>query len=188
MQRNQRSNCQHLLDYWKSKRVPEIHLFMLYWLCQSLWPCQFSSVAQLCPTLCDPMNHSTPGLLVHHQLLESTQTHVHWVGDAIQPYHPLSSPSPPALNLFQHQGLFKWVSSLHKMAKVLEFLLQPSVLPMNTQDWSPLGWTGWISLQSKGLSRAFSNTTVQKHEFFGIMTLRLGKTSTHKHQIIWNLK
>ena len=71
---------------------------------------QFSSVAQSCPTLCDPMDCSTPGLPVHHQLLESTQTHVHWVGDAIQPSHPLSSPSPPAFNLSQHQGLFKWVS------------------------------------------------------------------------------
>ena len=68
---------------------------------------QFSSVAQSCPTLCDPMNYSTPGLPVHHQLLESTQTHVHWVGDAIQPSHPLSSPSPPTLNLSPHQGLFK---------------------------------------------------------------------------------
>ena len=68
---------------------------------------QFSSVAQLCPTLCDPMNRSTPGLPVHHQLPESTQTHVHRVNDAIQPSHPLSSPSPPALNLSQHQGLFK---------------------------------------------------------------------------------
>ena len=73
----------------------------------------FSSVAQSCPTLWDPMNHSTPGLPVHHQLLEFTQTHVHRVGDAIQPSHPLLSPSPPALNLSQHQGLFKWVSSLH---------------------------------------------------------------------------
>ena len=83
---------------------------------------QFSSVTQWCPTLCDPMNHSTPGLPVHRQLPESTQTHVHWVGDAIQPSHPLSSPSPPALNLSQH--LFKWVSSLHQVAKVLEFQLQ----------------------------------------------------------------
>ena len=100
---------------------------------------QFSSVAQSCPTFCDPMNHSTPGLSVHHQVSESTQTNVHWVGDAIQPSHPLSSPSPPALNLSQHQSLF---------------------------NWSVLGWTGWISLQSKGLSRVFSNTTVQKHQFF----------------------
>ena len=85
---------------------------------------QFSSVAQLFPTPCDPMNCSTLGLPVHHQLPEPTQTHVHWVGDAIQPSHPLSSPSPPAFNLSQHQGLFKWVSSLHHVAKVLEFQLQ----------------------------------------------------------------
>ena len=85
---------------------------------------QFSSVTQLYLTLWDPMNHSTPGLPVHHQLPESTQTHVHWVSDAIQPSHPLLSPSPPALNLSQHQGLFKWVSSSHQVVKVLEFQLQ----------------------------------------------------------------
>ena len=84
-------------------------------------PVQFSSIAQLCPTLCDPMNCSTPGRPVHHQLPEFTQTHVHWVGDAIQLSHPLSSHSPPALNLSQHQGLSKWVSSLHQVAKVLGF-------------------------------------------------------------------
>ena len=117
-------------------------------------------------SLSNPMNHSTPGLPVHHQLLESTQTHVHRVSDAIQSSHSLSSPSPRALNLSQHQGLFQWVSSSHQVAKVLEFQLQQSVLPMKTQVWSPLGWTGWISLQSKGLPRIFSNTTVQKHQFF----------------------
>ena len=85
---------------------------------------QFSSVAQLCPTLCNPMDCSTPGLPVHRQLPEFTQTHVHWVGDAIQPSHPLSSPSLPAFNLSQHQGLFKWVSSSHQVAKVLEFQLR----------------------------------------------------------------
>ena len=85
---------------------------------------QFSSVAQLCPTLCNPMNCSTPGLPVHHQWPEFTQTHIHWVGDAIQPSHPLLSPSPPALNLSQHQSLFKWVSSSHEVAKVLECQLQ----------------------------------------------------------------
>ena len=84
---------------------------------------QFSSVAQLCLTLCDPMTCSMPGLPVHHQLTESTQTHVHWVGDAIQPSHPLSSPSPPALNLSQHQDLFKWVSSSHQ---VFSFSISPS--------------------------------------------------------------
>ena len=86
--------------------------------------CQFSSVAQSCPTLCDPMNHNTPGLPVHHQLPEFTQTHVHRVGDAIQPSHPLLSPFPPAPNPSQHQGLFQWVSSSHQVAKVLEFQLQ----------------------------------------------------------------
>ena len=85
---------------------------------------QFSWVAQLCPTLCDPIDCITPGLPVHHQLPELTQTHVHWVGDAIQLSHLLSSPSPPAFNLSQHHGLFKWVSSSHQVAKVLEFQLQ----------------------------------------------------------------
>ena len=77
-----------------------------------------------CVRLCDPMNCSTPGLPVHHQLLEFTQTHVHRVGDAIQTSHPLSSPSPPAPNPSQHQGLFQWVNSSHEVAKVLEFQLQ----------------------------------------------------------------
>ena len=100
----------------------KINLFILIggWLLHN----QFSSVAQSCPILCNPVNHSTPALPVHHQLPESTQTHIHWVGDAIQPSHPLSSPSPPALNLSQHQDLFKWVSSSNQMAKVLEFQLQ----------------------------------------------------------------
>ena len=89
------------------------------------------------------------------------------VSSAIQPSHPLSSPSPPTFNLSQHLGLFKWVSSSHQVSKVLEFQLQHQFLPMNIQDWFPLGWTGRISLQSKGLSRVFSNTTVQKHQFFG---------------------
>jgi len=84
---------------------------------------QFSSVAQSSPTLCDPMNRSTPGLPVHHQLPEFTQTHVHRVGDAIQPSHPLLSPSPPAPNPSQHQSLFQWVNSSHEVAKVLEFQL-----------------------------------------------------------------
>ena len=127
---------------------------------------RFSSVTQLCPTLCNPMNCSTPGLPVRHQLREFTQTHVHWVGDAIQPSHPLSSPSPPAPSPSQHQSfpmsqLFTWGGQSIGVSALA------SVLPMNTQDWSPLEWTGWISLQSKGLSRVFSNTTVQKHQFFG---------------------
>ena len=120
---------------------------------------QFSSVTHSCPNLCEPMNRSMPGLPVHHQLLEFTQTHAHRVGDAIQPSHPLSSPSPPAPNPSQHQDLFQCGQSIGVSASA-------SVLPMNTQDWSPLGWTAWISLQSKGLSRIFPNTTVQKHQVF----------------------
>ena len=85
---------------------------------------QFSLVAQSCPTLCNPMDCSTPGFPILHQIPELAQTHVHWVGDAIQPSHPLLSPSPPAFNLSQHQGLFQWVSSLHQVAKVLELKLQ----------------------------------------------------------------
>ena len=92
---------------------------------------QFCSVAQLCPTLCDPMNHSTPGLPVHHQLLEFTQTHIHRVSHAIQPSHPLLSPSPPPPNPSQHQSLFQWVNSSHEVAKVLEFQLQHHSLQRN---------------------------------------------------------
>ena len=85
---------------------------------------QFNSVSQSCPTLHDPVNRSMPGLPVHHQLPEFTQTHVHWASDAIQPSHPLSSPSPLAPSPSQHQSLFQWVNSSHEMAKVLEFQLQ----------------------------------------------------------------
>ena len=150
---------------------------------------QFSSVQSLSHVrLYATAWYSRPGLPVHHWLPEFTQTHVHWVSDAIQPFHPLSSLSPPALNLSQHQGLSKlsqhqglskWVSSLHQIAKVLGVSASTSVLPMNTQDWSSLGWTGWISLQSKGLSRVFSNTAVQKHQFFGAQ-LSL-ESSSHVH-------
>ena len=112
---------------------------------------QFSSLAQSCPTLCDPMNCSMPGLPVHHQLLEFTQTQAHWVGDVIQPSHPLSSPFPTAPNPSQHQSIFQWVNSLHEVQSTGVSALA-SFLPKNTQGWSPLEWTGWISLQSKGLS------------------------------------
>ena len=128
---------------------------------------QFSSVAQSCPPLCDPMDCSTPGLPVYHQLLDFTQTHVHWVCDAIQPSHPLLSPSLPAFNLFQHQSFFHMSQLFASGGQNIGVSASTSVLPMNIQDWFPLGWTGWISLRSKGLSRVFSNTTVQKHQFFG---------------------
>ena len=126
---------------------------------------QFSSVAQSCLTLCDPMNHSTPGLPVHHQLPEFTQTHVHWVSDAIQPSHPGSSPSP-APNLSQHQSLFQWINSSHEVAKVLEFQLQHHSLQRNPRvDLLQNGLVG--SPCSPRDSQVFSNTTVQKHQFFG---------------------
>ena len=128
---------------------------------------QFSSVAQLCPTLCDPMNRNTPGLPVHHQLPEFTQTHAHRVSDAIQPSHLLSSPSPPAPSPSQHQGLFQWINSSHEVAKVLEFQLQHQSFQWTPKTHVLQGWTSWISLQSKGLSRVFSNTIVQKHQFLG---------------------
>ena len=156
------------------------HTLILYGL--SLF--QFSSVAQSCPTLWDPMNHSTPGLLVHHQLLEFTQTHVHWVGDAIQPSHPLSSPSPPALNPSRHQGLFPMSQLFARGGQSIGVSASASVLPMNTQDWSPLGWTDWISLQSKGLSRVFSNTTVQKHQFLGAQL----SSQSNSHIHTWPLE
>ena len=129
---------------------------------------QFSSVTQLCPPLCDPMDYSIPGFPVHHQLLELAQIQFHWVGDTIQPSHPLLSPSPPTFSLSQHQALFQWVSSLHRVTKVLE--LHFSISHSNDiQDWFPLGLTGLISLHSKGVSRVFSNTTVWKHQFFGTL-------------------
>ena len=140
-----------------------MHIFWKFTL--NVCSVQFSSVTQSCPTFCNPMNRSMPGLPVHHQLPEFTQTHVHWVGYAIQPSHPLLSPSPPAPNPSQHQSfpmsqLFAWGGQSIRVSA------SASVLPMNTKDWSPLRWTGWIFLQSKGLSRVFSNTTVEKHQFF----------------------
>ena len=126
---------------------------------------QFSSVAQLCLTLCDPMEWSKSGLPVHHQLPEFAQTHVHRVGDAIQPSHPLSSPSPSTFNLSPASGSFQ-ISQSASGGQSIGVSASTSVLPMNIQDGFPLGLTGWISLLSKGLSRVFSNTTVQKHQFF----------------------
>ena len=122
------------------------------------------SVTQSCLTLCNLIDCSTSGFPVHHQLPELAQTHVHWAGDAIQPSHPLLSPSP-TFNLSQHQGPFKWVSSSHQVGRVLEFQLQHESL-----QWifrTDFLWTGLI-LQSKGLARVFSNATIQKHQFFSV--------------------
>ena len=142
-----------------------------------------SSVAQSCQTLCNPMNHSMPGLPVHHQLLKLAQTHVHQVGDAIQPSHPLSSPSPPAFNLSQHQGLFQWVSSSHQVAKVLEFQFQhQSFQWIFRTDFLYNGLVG--SPGSSRNSEEFLNTTVQKHQFFGAQF----SLQSNSHIHTWLLK
>ena len=143
---------------------------------------QFSSVTQLCPALCNPMDCSTPRLPVHHQPLELTQTHVHWVNDAIEPSHPLSSPSPPNFNLSQHQGLFRWVSSSHQVAKVLEFQLQHQSFqwifrtdfledglgspfrPRDSQESSPT--PQFKSISSSVLSFLYSPTLTSIHDYW----------------------
>ena len=140
---------------------------------------QFSSVAQSCPILCDPMNRSTPGLPVHHQFLEFTQTHIHRVSDAIQPSHPLSSPSPPAPKPSQYQSLFQWVSFSNEVARVLEFQLQHHWLQRNPRaDLLQNGLVG-SPCSPRGLSRVFSNTTIQKHQYFG--TQPSSQSNSHIH-------
>ena len=119
----------------------------------------FQVVAQSCPTLCDPMDCSMSGFPILHHLPELAQTHVHWVGDAIQPSHSLSSPSP-AFSLSQHQS-FPVRQLFASGGQSIGPSASASVLPMNIQGWFPLGWTGLISLLSKGLSRVFSNTQVE---------------------------
>ena len=129
-------------------------------------PAQFSSVVQSCPTLCKPMDCSKPGLPVHYHLPEFTKTHVHWVDDDIQPSHPVI-PFSSHLQTFPASGSFLRSQFFASGGQSIRVSASASVLPMNIQDWSPLGWTGWISLQSKGPARIFSNITIQKHQFFG---------------------
>ena len=128
-------------------------------------PQDFSSIAQSCLTLCNSMDCSVPGLPVHHQLPECTQTHVHWVGDATEPSNP--HPFYSRLQSFPASGSFQISRYFESGGQSIGASALASVLPMNIQDWFPWGWTGLISLQSNGLSRVFSNTTVQKHQFFG---------------------
>ena len=132
---------------------------------------QFSSVAQSCPTLCNPMNRSTPGLPVHHHLPEFTQTHIHQVSDAIQPSHPLSSPSPPAPNPSQHQSLLQWVNSSHEVAKVLEFQLQHQSFQWTLRtDFFRMDWLDLLAVQGtlKSLLQHHSSeaSTLQHSAFF----------------------
>jgi len=136
---------------------------------------QFSSIAQSCLTLCNPMDRSIPGLPVHHQLAEFTQTHVHWVGDTIQPSHPLSSPSPSAFNLSQHQGLFQWVSSSHQVAKVLEFQLQhQSFQWILRTDFLRMDWLDLLAVQGtlkSLLQHHSSKASILQHLAFFIVQL-----------------
>ena len=126
---------------------------------------QFSSVPQSCPTLCDPMDCSSSGLPVHHQLLEFTQTHVHWVGDVIQSPPALSSSSCPQSFLASGSFPMSWLFTFG--GQNIGASTSALVFPMNIQDWFPLGLACLISLLSKESSRVFSNMTVQKHQFFG---------------------
>ena len=140
---------------------------------------QFSSVQSLSRAwLCDPVNRSTPGLPDHHQLPEFTQTHVHRIGDAIQPSHPWLSPSPPA-QIPPSIRIFSNESTLHMRWPKYWASASASVPPKKSQGWSPSEWTGWISLQSKGPSRAFSNTTLQTHQFF--CTQPSSQSNSHIH-------
>ena len=126
----------------------------------------FSSATQLCLTFCDPMDCSTPGFPLPYYLPKFAQTHVHWIGNAIQPFSSSVAPFSSWPPSFSASGLFQRASSLHQVAKVLEASASASVLPMNIQGLFSLGWTGLIFLQSKRLSRVFSSTTVWKHQFF----------------------
>ena len=141
---------------------------------------QFSPVAQSCPTLCDPMNHSTPSLPVHHQLPEFTQTYVHWVSDAIQSSHPLLFPSPPAFNLSQHQGLFKWVSSSHQVANYwsFNFYISPS------SEHPGLIWLDLLAVQgtlSSLLQHHSSKASILQHSVFFIVQLSWYEVNIKSH-------
>ena len=136
------------------------------------WLFQFRSVAQSCPILCDPMDRSMPGFPVHHQLLELARTHVHQVGDTIQPSHPLLSPSPPVFNLPQHRGLCQWVSSSHQVASAL------ALVPlMNIEDWFPLGLTVLVIYFKSLLQCHSSKASVLRCSAFFIVQL------SHPHMI-----
>ena len=142
----------------------------------------FCSVAQLCPPLCIPMDCSRPGLPVSLHLPKFAQVHVHCISDAIQPSHPLTPSSPSALNLSQHQGLFQshlFESDDHKTG----VLASTSVLPTSIQGWFPLRLTGLISMLSKGLLGIFSSSTVQRHQFFGV----LPSLQSNSHNRTWPL-
>ena len=139
---------------------------------------QFCSVTQSCPTPCDPMNHSMPGLPVYHWLPELTHTHAHWVGDAIQPSHLLSAPSPPALNLSQHQGLFQWVSSLPQEAKYWSFSF--NISPSNEHPGLISFRMDWLDLLAgQGTLKSLLQHHSSKAQFFG--TQLFSQSNSHIH-------
>ena len=170
------------MKYWKEEKDGLILQNIIPPNLSQLGPVQFSSVAQLCPTVCDPKNCSTPGLPVHHQLPELTQTHVHSIGDAIQPSHPLSSSSPPAFNLSHHQGLFQGVSSSHQVAKVLELQLQHQSF-----QWTPRTDLLWDGLVGSPCSPRDSQESSPAPQFKSIKSSALSflssptLTSIHDH-------
>ena len=145
--------------------------------------CCCCSVSQSCPTLCDPVDCSMPGLPDPHCLLKFVQVHVHCFVHAIQPSHPLTPSSPSVLNLSQHQGLSRWVVFSYQMTKILEASASASVLPMSIQGWFPFRLTDLIFLLSKGLSGVFSNTTVRRHQFF-VALPSLWSTLTSIHGVL----
>ena len=154
-----------------------------WYLAHSKCCIQISSVAQSCPTLCNPMNPSTPGLQVHHHLPEFTQTHVHRVSDAsghLILCRPLLLllPIPPSVRVFSNESILRWGGQSTGVSASASFL------PKKSQGWSPSEWTGWISLQSKGLSRVFSNTTVQNHQFFSAQL----SSQSNSHIHTWPLE
>ena len=152
---------QHVVDLKEGEPTSWL-VFYIYKLIQVY---SISSVSQSSLTLWDRIDCSTPGLPVHHQLPEFTQIHVHWIGDAIQPSHPLSFPSPPAFSFSQHQS-FQMNQFFTSGGQRIGVSASGLELPMDIQDGFPLGWTSWISLQSNGYSGVFSNTILQKHQFF----------------------
>ena len=151
-----------ILNYWITTEAL-MRTFKIY----LLHSVQFSSVAQCCLNRCDCRDCSTPGLLVRHQLPELTQTRVHWVGDAMQTRSCFVVPFSSCLQSFPASGSFQMSQLFASCSQSIGVSASAWVLPMNIQDWFPLGWTDWISLQCRGFSRVFSNTTVQKHQFFG---------------------
>ena len=182
------------MEQWTVSKLGNEHIKAVY--CHPAFlRVQFSSVAQSCPTLCDPMNRSTPGLPVHHQLLECTQTHVHRVSDAIQPSYPLSSPSPPAPNPSHHQSLFQWVISSREVAKVLEFQLQHHFVQRNPR--ADLLQNGLVGSPCSPRDSQESSPTPQfkstSCEMLGWMTHKLessflGEMSTTSHMQMISLQ